>query len=160
MRLRTHGSRKTYYHEEVGYNSRLDALQAAVLRRQAPAPGGVERAPPRERRVLRRRVRRRARIRTPTIDPANESIYNQYTLRAERRDALQEHLKGRGIGTAVYYPLPLHLQPCFSYLGYQAGSCPVAERASAEVLSLPVYPELTTTHLDEVIDGVRSFYGR
>jgi dTDP-4-amino-4,6-dideoxygalactose transaminase len=99
-------------------------------------------------------------IRTPTIDPANESIYNQYTLRAERRDALQEHLKGRGIGTAVYYPLPLHLQPCFAYLGYQAGSCPEAERAAGEVISLPVYPELGRAQLDEVAGAVRAFYGR
>jgi dTDP-4-amino-4,6-dideoxygalactose transaminase len=94
------------------------------------------------------------------VDPRNESIYNQYTLRVERRDALQAHLKERGIGTSVYYPLPLHLQPCFAYLGYTQGSCPEAERAAGEVLSLPVFPELTQSNLDEVVAAVRSFYGR
>jgi dTDP-4-amino-4,6-dideoxygalactose transaminase len=160
MKLRTHGSRRTYYHEEVGYNSRLDALQAAVLRAKLPHLQGWS-------------ARRREHaayydaafadvpeVRTPAVDPANQSIYNQYTLRAERRDALQEHLKRCGIGTAVYYPLPLHLQPCFAYLGYRAGSCPEAERASGEVLSLPVYPELTRAQLDEVAGAVRAFYGR
>ncbi len=160
MKLRTHGSRKSYYHEEVGYNSRLDALQAAVLRAKLPH-------------LAEWSARRRENaayydaafadvpeLRTPAIDPANESIYNQYTVRAERRDALQEHLKGRGIGTAVYYPLPLHLQPCFAYLGYQPGSCPEAERAAGEVLSLPVYPELSRAQLDEVVGAVRAFYGR
>jgi dTDP-4-amino-4,6-dideoxygalactose transaminase len=160
LRLRTHGSQKTYYHEVVGYNSRLDALQAAVLRAKLPYLAGWS-------------ARRRENaayydaafadvpeVRTPVIDPANESIYNQYTLRAERRDALQEHLKARGIGTAVYYPLPLHLQPCFAHLGYRAGSCPEAERAAGEVLSLPIYPELTRAQLDEVAGAVRAFYGR
>ncbi|HTE45768.1 MAG TPA: DegT/DnrJ/EryC1/StrS family aminotransferase, partial [Gemmatimonadaceae bacterium] len=88
------------------------------------------------------------------------SIFNQYTVRTDRRDELQSFLKERGIGTAIYYPLPLHLQPCFAYLGYKAGSCPESERAAAEVLSLPIYPELTTSQLDEVIEGVRGFYGR
>jgi dTDP-4-amino-4,6-dideoxygalactose transaminase len=99
-------------------------------------------------------------IRTPVIAPGNESIYNQYTIRADRRDDLQAHLKARGIGSSIYYPLPLHLQPCFAYLGYQAGACPESERAASEVLSLPIYPELTRAQLDEVVDGVRSFYGR
>lgn len=160
FRLRTHGSRKTYYHEEVGYNSRLDALQAAVLRAKLPHLAAWS---------ARRRENAAyydaafadvAELRTPTIDPANESIYNQYTLRAERRDALQAHLKARGIGTSVYYPLPLHLQPCFAYLGYREGQCPESERAAGGVLSLPVYPELTRDQLDEVVAAVRAFYGR
>jgi dTDP-4-amino-4,6-dideoxygalactose transaminase len=160
LRLRVHGGRKTYFHEEVGYNSRLDALQAAVLGAKLPHLAAWS-------------ARRRENaahydaaladvpeVRTPYIDPANESIYNQYTVRAERRDALQEHLKSRGIGTSVYYPLPLHLQPCFAYLGYREGQCPEAERASREVLSLPVFPELTRAQLDEVIGALRAFYGR
>ena len=81
---------------------------------------------------------------TPFIDSANESIFNQYTIRTERRDELQAFLKERGIGTAIYYPLPLHLQPCFAYLGYKQGSCPESERAAAEVLSLPIYPGADT----------------
>lgn len=159
-RLRVHGGAKQYYHDEVGYNSRLDALQAAVLSAKLPhlaawsakrrenacyysdALAGIEG------------------VTTPWIDQHNESIFNQYTIRAERRDELQAYLKSKEIGTAVYYPLPLHLQPCFAYLGYRAGSCPESERAAKEVLSLPIFPELTRAQLDEVVDAVRSFYER
>jgi dTDP-4-amino-4,6-dideoxygalactose transaminase len=99
-------------------------------------------------------------VKTPVIEPENESIFNQYTIRAEKRDELQAHLKARGIGSGIYYPLPLHLQPCFAYLGYKRGQLPHAEAASREVLSLPVYPELTRSQLDEVIAEIRVFYGR
>jgi dTDP-4-amino-4,6-dideoxygalactose transaminase len=88
------------------------------------------------------------------------SIYNQYTIRVERRDELQAFLKEKGIGNSIYYPLPLHLQPCFSYLGYKAGSIPEAERAAKQVLSLPIYPELTQAQLEEVAGAVRAFYDR
>ena len=159
-KLRTHGSRKTYYHEEVGYNSRLDALQAAVLRAKLPHLAEWSRRRRENAAYYDAAFADLEYVRTPTIDAANESIYNQYTLRAERRDALQADLKARGIGTSVYYPLPLHLQPCFAYLGYREGQCPESERAAREVLSLPVYPELTRAQLDEVIGAVRGFYGR
>ena len=160
LRLRTHGSKRTYYHEEVGYNSRLDALQAAVLGAKLPHLAAWSAKRRENAAYYDAAFADLADVRTPYIDPANESIYNQYTLRAERRDALQEHLKQRGIGTSIYYPLPLHLQPCFAYLGYTEGQCPEAERASREVLSLPIYPELTRAQLDEVIAAVRAFYGR
>jgi dTDP-4-amino-4,6-dideoxygalactose transaminase len=160
MRLRTHGSVKTYFHEEVGYNSRLDALQAAVLLAKLPHLAAWSEARRRNAAYYDAAFADLGDVRTPTIDPANESIYNQYTLRVARRDELQAHLRERGIGSAIYYPLPLHLQPCFAYLGYKAGSCPVAEQAAHEVLSLPVFPELTTSQLDEVIESVRAFYGR
>jgi dTDP-4-amino-4,6-dideoxygalactose transaminase len=157
-RLRVHGGARTYYHDEVGYNSRLDALQAVVLHAKLPHLAGWS-------------ARRRANaayydaalegvgdIRTPVVDPANESIFNQYSVRTAYRDPLQRHLTARGIGTAIYYPLPLHLQPCFAHLGYRAGACPESERAAREALALPIYPELTPAQLDEVIDGVRSFF--
>ena len=96
----------------------------------------------------------------PSSAPENESIFNQYTIRVPRRDALQAFLKERGIGTAIYYPLPLHLQPCFAYLGYREGQCPESEHAATEVLSLPIFPELTDSQLDEVAAGVRAFFGR
>ena len=159
-RLRTHGGSKQYFHDEVGYNSRLDALQAAVLSAKL-------------RHLEQWSAKRRSNARfydaaladvpevtTPYVDPANESIYNQYTIRVDRRDELQNHLKNRGIGNAIYYPLPLHLQPCFAYLGYRQGSCPESERAAREVLSIPIYPELTEGQMNEVVDAVRSFYGR
>lgn len=160
MKLRTHGSRRTYYHEEVGYNSRLDALQAAVLRAKLPHLAAWSARRREHAAYYNAALADVAEVRTPYVDPANEPIYNQYTLRVERRDALQEFLKARGIGSAVYYPLPLHLQPCFAYLGYRPGRCPEAERAAGEVLSLPVFPELTRAQLDEVVAGVRAFYGR
>jgi len=97
-------------------------------------------------------------VRTPPVDPANEHIFHQYTLRAERRDELQAHLKKEGIGHAVYYPMPLHRQPCFAHLGSRDGSMPQSERAAREVISLPIYPELTRPQLDRVIDAIRGFY--
>ncbi|MEP7345186.1 MAG: DegT/DnrJ/EryC1/StrS family aminotransferase [Gemmatimonadaceae bacterium] len=159
-RLRVHGGAKQYFHDEVGYNSRLDALQAAVLVAKLPH-------------LARWSAGRRANaayydsafadvpeLRIPTVTPENESIFNQYTLRAERRDELQSHLKAHGVGSAVYYPLPLHLQPCFAYLGYKKGAFPESEKAAQDVLSLPIYPELTSEQLDEVVGTVRAFYGR
>jgi len=159
-RLRVHGGAKTYYHDEVGYNSRLDSLQAAVLHAKLPHLAAWS-------------AKRRSNaayydaafadlgdVKTPYVEPCNVSIFNQYTVRVARRDDLQSFLRERGIGTSIYYPLPLHLQPCFAYLGYKAGSCPEAERAAGEVLSLPIYPELTQSQLDEVVAAVRAFYGR
>jgi dTDP-4-amino-4,6-dideoxygalactose transaminase len=159
-RLRTHGSLKTYYHEEVGYNSRLDALQAAVLRAKLPHLAAWSAKRRENAAFYDAAFADVPEVRTPYVDPANESIYNQYTVRADRRDALQAHLKERGIGSSIYYPLPLHLQPCFAYLGYKQGACPESERAAAEVISLPIYPELTRAQLDEVAGAIRVFYGR
>jgi dTDP-4-amino-4,6-dideoxygalactose transaminase len=160
MKLRTHGSRRTYFHEIVGYNSRLDALQAAVLRAKLPHLESWSAARRRNAAYYDAAFADLADVVTPYIDPANTSIYNQYTIRVPQRDALQTHLKDRGIGCSIYYPLPLHLQPCFAYLGYRQGQCPESERAALEVLSLPVFPELTTAQLDEVIAAVRAFFGR
>ena len=159
-RLRVHGGMKTYYHDEVGYNSRLDALQAAVLSAKMQRLESWSAARRKNASYYDSAFADLDDIRTPTVDPANESIYNQYTLRVAGRDDLQSHLKRRGIGSAVYYPLSLHLQPCFEYLRYAQGAFPESERASREVISLPVYPELKQSQLDEVIEAVRGFYGR
>ena len=158
-RLRVHGGMKTYFHDEVGYNSRLDALQAAVLLAKLPHLESWSEARRRNAAYYNAAFAGVTAVRTPVIDPANVSIYNQYTLRVERRDALQEHLKSKGIGHSVYYPLPLHLQPCFEYLGYSEGAFPASEQAAKEVISLPIYPELAQSQLDEVITAVREFYG-
>jgi dTDP-4-amino-4,6-dideoxygalactose transaminase len=159
-RLRVHGGLKTYFHDEVGYNSRLDALQAAVLLAKLRHLDTWS-----ERRRSNAAYYDKAfadvnQVVTPFVDPNNVSIFNQYTLRVERRDELQAFLAARKIGNSIYYPLPLHLQPCFAYLGYKEGALPESERASKEVISLPIYPELTRTQQDEVIDAIRDFYSR
>ncbi len=160
MKLRTHGSRRTYYHELVGYNSRLDTLQAAVLQAKLPHLEGWSAARRANAGYYDAAFADVPEIVTPYIDPANTPIYNQYTVRVTARQALQSYLKERGIGNAVYYPLSLHLQACFAYLGYVEGQFPQAERASQEVLSLPVFPELSSAQRDEVVAAVRTFFGR
>ncbi len=160
MKLRTHGSRKTYYHDIVGYNSRLDALQAAVLLAKLPHLEAWSAGRRANAAYYDAAFADVPEVTTPFVDPANTSIYNQYTIRVSKRDDLQASLRAAGIGNSVYYPLPLHLQNCFAYLGYKDGQFPESERASKEVLSLPIYPELTRSQLDEVIGAVRTFYGR
>ena len=159
-RLRMHGGAKQYFHDEVGFNSRLDSLQAVVLSAKLPHLAGWSAKRRSNAAFYDNAFADLADVTTPYIDPANESIFNQYTIRVQKRDELQAHLKDKGIGTSVYYPLPLHLQPCFAYLGYKQGACPEAERAASEVLSLPIFPELTQGQLDEVVAAVRGFYGR
>ena len=99
-----------------------------------------------------------AAVRLPASAPGNVHVWNQFTIRTERRDALRAHLEGQGIGTAVYYPEPLHLQPCFAELGYRLGDLPVAEALCGEVLSLPIFPELGEERLARVAEAIRSFY--
>jgi len=159
-RLRTHGSVTTYIHEIVGYNSRLDALQAAALLAKLPHLSAWSAKRRANAAFYNQAFADVAEVTAPYTEPANESIFNQYTIRVPRRDELKAHLAGKGIGHSVYYPLPLHLQPCFSYLGYQEGQCPESERAAKEVLSLPIYAELTPAQLDEVVTAVRGFFGR
>jgi dTDP-4-amino-4,6-dideoxygalactose transaminase len=160
VRLRTHGSVKTYFHEEVGYNSRLDALQAAVLSAKLPFLAGWSAKRRENAAYYDAAFADVAEIGTPFVEPVSEPIFNQYTIRVPRRDTLREHLSAKGIGHSVYYPLPLHLQPCFAYLGYKPGAFPESEKAAGEVVSLPVFPELTRAQLDEVITAVRGFFGR
>ena len=154
-RLREHGAGPDGLHAEVGTNSRLDALQAVVLNEKLSHLDAW---------CARRRARAERYIEafsgldgivSPTTTPGNEHIFHQFTIRVDRRDALRARLAARGIGHAVYYPTPLHLQPCFARLGYRRGSLPGAERASAEVVSLPIYPELTDEQQDRVIAAVR-----
>lgn len=157
-RLRTHGGAKLYHHDEVGVNSRLDALQAAVLLAKLPYLQSWSEARRANAAWFCEALKSVAAVRTPVTDPVNEHIFHQYVIEAERRDALQAHLKAKGIGTAIYYPVPLHLQPCFAYLGYAARQFPVAEAASHRVLALPVYPELTEAQQAYVAGAIREFY--
>lgn len=161
-RLRVHGGRQMYHHEEVGYNSRLDALQAAVLSVKLPYLEQWSEGRRRNARFYDEALAGIEGIRTPVVRAENESIFNQYTIRVSdgRRDELAQHLRAQGIGSSVYYPVPLHLQDCFAYLGYGPGDFPHSEAAAAEVLSLPIYPELTQRQLERVAAEIRAFSGR
>ena len=157
-RLRLHGGSRQYFHEEVGTNSRLDTLQAAVLLAKLPYLRRWTEARKQHAERYTTAFRANPEICPPTTDPANDHIFHQYTVRVPRRDDLQAHLKAKGIGHSIYYPLALHLQPCFASLGYRRGSLPVAEQAMESVISLPVYPEMTEQQQDTVIEAVQSFY--
>jgi dTDP-4-amino-4,6-dideoxygalactose transaminase len=160
-RLRTHGGANEYQHEEVGINSRLDELQAAVLRVKLPSldKWSDERAHKAARySQLLSDVDLSFPLITPHVRPDGRHIFHQYVVRAPgNRDALMEHLKNKGVGTKVYYPVPLHLQKCFSYLGYKEGDFPEAESAARETFALPAYPELTEAQQLYVVEAIKSF---
>jgi len=160
-KLRVHGGRQMYHHEEVGYNSRLDALQAAVLAAKLPHLEAWSAARRRHAAFYDDALAGIGGLVTPIVREGNESIVNQYTVRVldGKRDALREHLTARGVGSSVYYPVPLHLQECFAYLGCREGQFPESERACREVLSIPVYPELTEAQTGYVAESIRAFFG-
>jgi dTDP-4-amino-4,6-dideoxygalactose transaminase len=162
--LRVHGMQPRYHHHVLGINSRLDSLQAAVLNVKLPhldhwiderqhraafygelfADFGLDRV-----------------LKLPRTAAQRRHVWNQYVVRVPdgRRDALRQHLTDRKIGTEIYYPIPLHLQPCFAYLGYRQGDLPETERAAAEVLALPIFPELTRAEQELVVREITSFFG-
>lgn len=154
-KLRVHGGRQMYHHEMVGTNSRLDALQAAVL--SAKLPYLEEWTEARRRNAAHYDVAFAdlEGVVAPIVADGNQHVYNQYTIRVADRNGVRARLQERGVGSGVYYPVPLHLQECFAGLGYGRGDLPASERAAEEVLSLPIYPELTTAQLDAVVEGVR-----
>ena len=165
-RLRNHGSPQRYRHEELGWNCRLDAIQAAVLRVKLPHLETWNR---------KRREHAAAYdllltqsglisatgdspVRVLTRSPHAHHVYHQYVIRAQRRDELRQFLTDRKIGTEIYYPIPLHLQPVFAYLGYREGDLPESERAAREVLALPMFPELTDEEQQWVVESIAEFY--
>ena len=160
-RLREHGSEKRYEHLEVGLNSRLDAIQAAILQvklRHVDAWSAARAARAATYDRLIRDAGLEGTVTLPVVHPGARHIFHQYVLRAPRRDDLREHLRARQIGSEVYYPIPLHLQQCFADLGYRPGSLPETERAAREVLALPMFPELTQAQQERVVEGLASFY--
>lgn len=161
-RLRVHGSGTTYYHDEIGINSRLDALQAAILdiKLSRLESWNEERRKIADYyRLLFKTYDVQEFITAPSELAGNYHIYHQYVIRvSENRDALMEYLNAEGFAVRVYYPLPLHLQPCFSYLGYKAGDFPVSERLSREVLALPVFPGLTQDEQEALVSAMRKFF--
>ncbi len=160
--LRAHGSKPKYFHALVGGNFRLDTVQAALLRVKLPHleryGEGRRRNAARYDALFAAAALPPERLRTPRIVPGH--VFNQYVIRTDRRDALMEHLKGRQIDTAIYYPLALHRQACFAGLGLGEGSLPVSEQACREVLALPVYPELGEERLTRVVEACVEFLGR
>jgi dTDP-4-amino-4,6-dideoxygalactose transaminase len=159
--LRSHGARPKYHHVAIGGNFRLDPLQAAVLRAKLPhlaAWTGARREHAGRYRALLAAARVPAELRLPASHASH--VYHQFVIRAPRRDALRTHLAAAGIGTAIYYPEPLHLQPCFAELGYRPGSLPIAERACRELLALPVHPLLAPDAQAFVVDQIAAFYAR
>ena len=165
-RLRTHGSPRRYLHEELGWNCRLDAIQAAVLRVKLPH---VERWNQQRRdraatydRLLTQSGLASGRANDPIrplgISPHAHHVYHQYVIRAQRREDLRQFLADRKIGTEIYYPIPIHLQPAFAYLGYREGDLPESERAAREVLALPMFPELTDDEQQWVVENIADFY--
>jgi len=159
--LRVHGenyARGRYVHDEVGINSRLDAIQAAVLQVKLRHLAGWTETRRSRATWYDQRLAETGQIVTPVAEHDRFHIYSLYTIRAQRRDELKSHLAERGIGSGIYYPLPLHRQPCFADLGYQQGEFPEAERAAAEVLSLPNYPELTLDEMERVAAAITEFY--
>ncbi|PYU90549.1 MAG: transcriptional regulator [Acidobacteria bacterium] len=161
-RLRDHGRSQKYSHEVLGMNSRLDALQAAILRVKLLhlANWTRRRQEKAERyRALFDEAALDGNVKLPAAPPGCFHVYNQFTVRSSERDRLREFLRARGIPTEIYYPRPLHLQPAFGYLGYRAGEFPAAEAASREVLSLPIYPELKEEHQGAVVRAIADFYG-
>lgn len=159
--LRIHGSATKYYHSFIGINSRLDSLQAAILRVKLPHldDWSTARASNAERYDrLFEDAGLAEEIGLPAVRDGVRHIFNQYVIRVgNRRDALVEHFKRNDIGTDIYYPVPLHLQECFSYLGYREGDFPVAEQAALETMALPIYPELTAEQQSYVVDTIREF---
>ncbi len=164
--LRNHGSPRRYYHDEFGWNGRMDAIQAAVLRvklahiadwnhrrqqhattyDQLFAGSGLT------------SNKSGAPVRLLSRSPQAKHVFHQYVIRAQRRDELRKFLAERKIGSEIYYPLPLHLQPVFSYLGLKAGDLPVSEQAAREVLALPMFPELTEAEIRRVVESIADFY--
>lgn len=160
--LRVHGSEQKYYHRQIGICSRLDALQAAVLRVKLKYLN-----------LWNEKRRKNAQIyqalfqetginhhfvALPPLKKGCYHIFNQFVIRARRRDELRQYLNGKGIGTEVYYPIPLHLQECYRFLGYLPGSLPESERAARETIALPIYPELTLAQQKKVVQTIKEFY--
>jgi dTDP-4-amino-4,6-dideoxygalactose transaminase len=166
--LRVHGSKPKYYHKRIGGNFRLDTIQAAVLNVKLNYLDGwtkkrQENASRYETLFNQSGLTQNGKVKLPEPVYRNSGarhyhIYNQFVLRVEQRDALMTHLKQKGIGAEIYYPVPFHLQECFLSLGYREGDFPESERAAKETVAIPIYPELTTEQQTEVVEAIAAFY--
>jgi dTDP-4-amino-4,6-dideoxygalactose transaminase len=161
--LRGHGARPKYHHAVVGFNSRLDEIQAAILRVKLGYLTEWSRARGHNAESYEEELRAAGllnRVRTPVTVAECTHIFHQYVLRCRERDELHAFLKSKGIGTEIYYPLCLHEQECFRYLGYSPGDMPRSRAAAQEVLALPIYPELTRDQISCVVGAIAEFFGK
>jgi dTDP-4-amino-4,6-dideoxygalactose transaminase len=161
--LRTHGESRKYYHDVTGINSRLDSVQAAVLAvkqkyLEAWCEERIQRADTYRQLFEQTTLVGNKLIVIPAPSTDKSHVFNNYVVRAERRDELKQFLSEQGIQSEIYYPLPLHLQNCFADLGYQKGDFPRAELVARQVLALPLYPELTAKQQEMVVEQVQAFY--
>ena len=154
--MRNHGMEPKYYHQCIGGNFRLDPIQAAALLVKLPH---LDHGPQTRRKnaAYYNKKFKGSVVQTPFMSEDCVSIYNQYVIRVPRRDELVKHLQSKSIGCEIYYPVPLHLQECFAYLGKGAGSFPESEKAADEVMALPIYPELTDEMKDTVVETILEF---
>ncbi len=161
--LRNHGSRERYHYELLGMNSRLDALQAAILRvkfSRLDRLTEARRQNANRYRGLFKHAGLDQQIGLPIEPEGLFHVYHQFVIRTPRRDELRDHLRNSGIPTEIYYPLPLHLQPAFAYLGYRSGAFPQAKAASREVLALPIFPTMNEEEQEAVVDAIAGFFAR
>ncbi|HOW92829.1 MAG TPA: DegT/DnrJ/EryC1/StrS family aminotransferase, partial [Anaerolineaceae bacterium] len=157
--IRDHGSDRRYYHDMLGMNARLDEIQAVVLRAKLPHLEEYNRLR-REHAALYKQLLADLPVTVPVELPGNHHIYHMYVVRAPRRDELQTWLKEHGIGTGIHYPVPIHLQHSMSHAGGKIGDLPVTEEIVGQILSLPMYPELSDEAIHMVVDSIREFFNR
>ena len=157
-RYRVHGSSKKYHHEYIGYNSRLDTLQAAVLTVKLTHINTALQKRADHAAHYRELLKDTAGVKLPVVKAGNKEVNYVFCIQAEKRDALEAFLKSHEIGTSVYYPVPMHLQKCFAYLGHKKGDFPAAERLCETVLALPMFPELTEDEVNYVCERIKEFY--
>ncbi|EWG11459.1 DegT/DnrJ/EryC1/StrS family aminotransferase [Cytobacillus firmus] len=160
--IRVHGSKPKYYHHVLGYNSRLDELQAAVLNVKFPHLDTWSEMRRKNADTYTSLLKEKVgdHVVTPVEKEGNYHVFHQYTLRVENRDELQKYLQEQGVSTMIYYPLPLHVQPVFQELGYKEGDLPITEKAAKEALSLPMFPELKREQQEYVVEKIAEFYGK
>jgi len=155
---RSHGASKKYHHDYIGYNSRLDTLQAAILQVKLSHIDEAIRSRAMHAEHYRKALDNLPGIKLPVLREGNIEVNYAFCLQTDRRDELELYLKEKDIGTSIYYPVPLHLQNCFKYLGYKTGDFPVSEKLCQRVIALPMYPELTGDEVDYICDSIRGFY--
>lgn len=160
-KLRVHGAESGYCHSIIGYNSRLDTIQAAVLLAELPYLNNWNNKRQENAEIYSNCLKEVEEVSCPFVAPERKHIFHQYTIRVKnnKRDELMKFLGEKNIGSKIYYPLPLHLQECFNYLDYKQGDFPISEKAAEEMLSLPIFPELNREEIEYICDSIKAFFG-